>query len=153
MSGSHAGYPVVVLDGKLAYGNLSSEVQTLRLNREQLFDLNGHITYISRSDLASQDRSYLYFVTPSTVPVDGLTNVFSLDAQKNLVVTVDGVILMAVICDNDHFIRFGCSAGSCEAVTLAPEPTTPTSTPAPPSSTPAPPSSTPAPLSSTPVPD
>jgi hypothetical protein len=125
MSGSHAGYPVVVLDGKLAYGNVSNDVQTLRLSRSQLFDLNGHITYISRSDLTSEDQSYLYFVSPSTIPADGLTDVFSVDQAKNLVVTVDGVALMAVICNNEKFIRFGYSIGSCEAVVLAPESSVP----------------------------
>jgi len=126
-SETRPGYPVVVIDGRLAYGNLSSNPQTLRLSQSQLYDVSGNITYISRSDLTSQDRSYLYLVLPSTVPADGVTDVFSLDGQKNLVVTVDGTTLIAVICGNDNFIRFGYSAGSCEAVVLGPEYTVPTS--------------------------
>jgi hypothetical protein len=151
MSGSHAGYAVIVQDSKLAYANNMTS-QILRLTRGQLYDLNGHITYISQSDLVSLDKSFLYFVSPSSVPSDGLTNVFSVDGQGNLVVTVNGTALMAIICSSDNYIRFGYSSGTCEAVVLGsqtPASSAPTLSPSsvPASSQPVIVSSTPTPLS------
>ena len=70
-SGSHAGHPVLILDGKLAFGNTTDQVQTLQLEGNEVFDLEGHIAYISTSDLSSQNRSFLNFVNLDSVPLDG----------------------------------------------------------------------------------
>lgn len=124
-SGSHAGHPVLILDGKLAFGNTTDHVQTLQLEGNEIFDLEGHIAYISTSDLSSQNKSFLNFVNLDSVPLDGRTSIFTLDDQGNLIVVVDNVTLIAIICDGD-FISFGYSAGTCEIVQLAPQGSVPT---------------------------
>jgi hypothetical protein len=145
MSGEHAGYPVIIRNGRLAYGETKDEATViLRLNQDELFDLDGRITYLSSDDLSANDKSFLYFVSSSSVPSDGLVKVFSVDGEGYLVVTVDGIELVAIICDNDGYIQFGHSAGTCEAVVLAPESNAVTSIPqSTPSSTPSIPSSEP----------
>jgi hypothetical protein len=110
-AGSHAGYPVIINDSKLAYADsLSGTSQILRLNQGQLFDLSGNIVYISEADLTAYGRSNLYFTQADQVPSDGLTSVFSTDSNGDLVVVVHGVQLMAIICGDDGFILFGAEA-------------------------------------------
>ena len=82
--------------------------------------MEGHIAYISTSDLSSRNRSFLDFVNLDSVPLDGRTNIFTLDYQGNLIVVVDNVTLIAIICEGD-FISFGYYEGTCEMVQIAPQ--------------------------------
>jgi hypothetical protein len=124
-SGSHAGRPVLILEGKLAFGRASDQVQTLQIEENEVFDLEGHIAYISTNDLSSRNKSFLNFVNVDSVPLDGRTRIFTLDNQGNLIVVVDNVTLIAIICESD-FISFAYSAGTCEIVQIAPQGSVPT---------------------------
>jgi hypothetical protein len=123
----------------LAYATANDKPQILRLNQGQLFDLDGNVVYVSEGDLTATSQSNLYFTQSGNVPADGLTSVFSTDSDGDLVVIVHGQQLIAIICNDDEFILFGTSAGSCEAVTLGPY-AVPSSAPASIASTPSYPS-------------
>jgi len=90
---------------------MSDTVQILRLNHGQLFDSNRNIVYVISSDLGN-GGSFIYFGQSSSAPPGALTAIFSLDGEDDLVVTVNGSVLVAVICNDDGFLKFDYSVGS-----------------------------------------
>jgi len=147
----------------LSYSN-NSPAQ-LRLSGVQLFDSSNNLVYISSDELQANGKSRAYNL-PNR-PSDSLTDIWSIDPNEGLVVSVNSTSLRLrrrgttqlsdYTCNDDGNLYFGDVQGTCDVVSLlesngtSPDPTSSSSTS--PSTSPTSPASTntPQPPASAPV--
>lgn len=97
----HPGTFATTQDGKLADLD-SMNATNFYFKGSELLDANGNMVYISANDLMTGD-SYIY--DQPTLPSDALTDIFSLDAEGRLMVTVNGTALIISECPGSVYFQ------------------------------------------------